>query len=312
MKLPFFALFIAISLASHASGEVFRLSSWGIPAGDYSGIVPIGNDEYAVVSDDNRRAGFFVWHLAFDKASGKLTSAENRGFRGTDFPIDRDAEGIAFCPGRNSVFISGEQDQRVLEHRLDGSLTGSGLHVPEEMGIRNIQPNRGFEALTFDAGRNLFWTVTESHLKSDAPRHLRLTSFGLDMEPCGTYDYILDDEMAKNHGRDHYHGLVALAVLPGGDLLALEREVVITKRYNRSRCWCKLYRFNPNGGNKALVHEWDTVFSLTSQHFANYEGMCLGPQLEDGRQTLLLVSDSQSGFGKAMWHLHDYLKVVIL
>ena len=50
-------------------------------------------------------------------------------------------------------------------------------------------------------------------------------------------------------------------------------------------------------------------FSIT---FANYEGMCLGRPLPDGRQTLLLVNDSQGGYRKGPFRLKDYIKVIVI
>ena len=47
-------------------------------------------------------------------------------------------------------------------------------------------------------------------------------------------------------------------------------------------------------------------------NYANYEGMCLGPKLNDGRQTLILINDSQAGAGNSLYRLKDYIKIIIL
>lgn len=295
-----------------AQAHTAKLRNYGIPPGDYSGITALGGDRYAVVSDNSSKAGFFVWHLVFDLSDGKLFSARDEGFRGCDFPFDRDAEGIAYCPQRGSVFISGEEDQRILEHRPDGTLTGSELAIPSALSRDSIQGNRGFEALCYDSIRHLFWTVTESPLLADADLQLRLTSFGTDLAPHTTVPYTLHPQQATSPGRDHYHGVVALAAEPDGSLLVLEREARIARNYSGSRCWCRLFRFSPQTGQKTLLREWKTRFTLFNTRFANYEGMCLGPVLCDGRRTLLLISDSQGGYGKSIWHLRDRLKVIVL
>ena len=289
-----------------------KLHKYAIPSGDYSGITPLGGDRYAVVSDARQQAGFHVWHLLLDDETGKLLSAHDEGFRGCDFPIDRDAEGIAYCPQRGSVFISGEEDQRILEHRLDGSLTGSELAIPSALCRDSIRANRGFEALCYDSLRQVFWTVTESPLPSDAEGQLRLTSFGLDLAPRSIIFYTLHPQQVTSPGRDHYHGVVALVAEPEGTLLVLEREARIAPNFSGSRCWCRLFRFSPQSGQQTLLHEWSTRFTPFNTRFANYEGMCFGPTLRDGRRTLLLVSDAQGGYGKAFWHLRDRLKVIIL
>jgi hypothetical protein len=42
---------------------------------------------------------------------------------------------------------------------------------------------------------------------------------------------------------------------------------------------------------------------------ANFEGMCLGPTLSDGRRCLVLIADSQKGAGGLT---QEYVKVILL
>ena len=63
---------------------------------------------------------------------------------------------------------------------------------------------------------------------------------------------------------------------------------------------------------KRLLFTVTTRMNLLQQNFANYEGMCLGRRLADGRQTILLVSDSQGGYGRGPVHLKDYVRVLII
>ncbi|MCF0197321.1 MAG: esterase-like activity of phytase family protein, partial [Bacteroidaceae bacterium] len=256
---------------------------------------------------------FHVWHLRIDSLTGRLLSVADEGFRGVPYPIRRDAEGVAFCPSRNTLFISGEEDQRILEHRLDGALTGKELSVPQWADKSHIQPGRGFEALCYDAARRCFWTVTESPLRGDSALHLRLIPFGEDLQPRALVPYRMDAEQARDHGRDHYHGVVALCTMTGtDDLFVLERECRIAPNYLGSRCWCKVFRFNPEMGEKRLLEAWRSRFHLLDTRMANFEGMCPGPTLADGRHTLLFVSDSQGGYGRALWHLRDYLRILVV
>ena len=60
---------------------------------------------------------------------------------------------------------------------------------------------------------------------------------------------------------------------------------------------------------KQLVVEWKTTLSLFRSTLANYEGMCLGPKLLDGRQTLVLIADSQGG---SKGRVLEYVKVIAL
>ncbi len=96
----------------------------------------------------------------------------------------------------------------------------------------------------------------------------------------------------------------------------MERELYIPRRYNGAKCHIRLYSVNTMTEAegvlpKRLVHSFSTGIRLLGRkNFANYEGMCLGPRLEDGRQTILLIADSQNRAGNALYHLKDYIRVI--
>lgn len=300
------------SLSKGGRRNVYRLSRWDIPAADYSGITPLGDDRYAVVSDAEMRAGFSVWKIVFDSLECKIKSVESEGFRGVEYPIQRDQEGIAYSPFSHTVFICGEADQRVLEHNMDGTLTGRELPVPESMSVAHIVPNHGFESLCYSSASRGFWTVTESALREDPVGYLRMMCFDENLQVRSECPYHLSAPRAKSAGRDYYHGVSAMAALPDGRLLVLEREAFIASRYMGSTCWCSLWLFDPSSGNKSQLAEWVTGMTLFSSRFSNYEGLCLGPVMQDGRQSVLLLCDAQSGYGRAFWHLRDRIKVLLL
>ena len=60
---------------------------------------------------------------------------------------------------------------------------------------------------------------------------------------------------------------------------------------------------------KTLLTEFRTKVNLTRRNFANYEGICVGPKLSDGRQLLILVCDSQDQYRGVM---RDWFRTVIL
>ena len=60
---------------------------------------------------------------------------------------------------------------------------------------------------------------------------------------------------------------------------------------------------------KRLLTEWKTSLSLSKRSFANYEGMCLGPKLEDGSQVVILLSDSQDQYAGV---LKDWFKTIVI
>ena len=140
-----------------------------------------------------------------------------------------------------------------------------------------------------------------------------------------TYAYQMDQPSTHKKADIYVMGVSELCVLPDGQLLVLEREAFIPKIKIGAFCKCKLYLVNPlNSENfsmkenissdtpflkKRLLTEWKTGLSLSKRSFANYEGMCLGPKLEDGSQVIILLSDSQDQYAGV---LKDWFKTIVI
>ena len=313
-----------------------NLARWNVPPGNYSGIAPLGDGRYAVVDDKEPREGFFVFRIEQDEQTGQVTGVWNEGFRGQTSSLSggRDAEGVAFVPDDGLVWVSGEADQRVTAYRTDGVAAGRELAVPDGMGRASVQPNYGFEALCYEASAGLFWTVTENALKADLRAWgdtacLRLQSFDVAGQPQAQYAYPLDLPQAGTGQRQYAHGVVALWAPGNGRLWVLEREMTVSKRRLKSRSFQKLYEVEPRSENilspdvtvesvggrwlkKRLLASFSTRMRLIRPPLADYEGMCEGCRLADGRRTLLLISDSQGGYGNRMCHLRDWISVLVL
>lgn len=307
------------------------LALFGILPGNYSGITHIAGNDYAIVDDKNMTDGFMILSLDIDSiGKGKMIGAEMREPAGmaerrqAGTGKNRDCEGIAYCSATNTLFISGEEDQRILEYTLEGVPTGRELDIPQRMSRSAIRPNLGFEALTYNANTQRFWTTTESTLPRDGEcssltsknvsNRLRFISFDLSLKPADEYLYEMDLPTAKRKKGMLAHGVPSLVALDDGSLLVMEREAFIAKNKVGSFCRIKLFHAVPDNGmmRKEKLTEFVTRLRIGKMNFANYEGMCLGPRLADGRQTLLLISDSQNGAGNSLFHLKDYLKVVII
>lgn len=323
------------------------MAKWNIGASGYSGITALGGNRYAILSDHDPKDGFYTFRIDQNDHTGAVSGIYMEGFKGNRHPtVDangnsiRDTEGIAYFPPANTVFISGEGDMQILEYDLQGQPTGRSLAVPPPFSKGNIVHNYGFEALCYDTVRHRFWTTTESMLKSDGtaagPLHptarnlLRLQSFGDNLQPSAQYAYRMDEGRKDDFGKGYFYGVPALTTLPDGRVLVLEREANITSGGLSSTVRCKLYLVNPDEGHridssteiarldpnkflvKTLLADWTTQVQPFRLNFANYEGMCLGQQLSDGRQTVLLISDSQYGYRKGPFHLKDYIKVIVI
>ena len=140
-----------------------------------------------------------------------------------------------------------------------------------------------------------------------------------------TYAYQMDQPSTHKKADIYVMGVSELCVLPDGQLLVLEREAFIPKIKIGAFCKCKLYLVNPLNSEKfsmkenfssdtpflkrRLLTEWKTGLSLSKRSFANYEGMCLGPKLEDGSQVIILLSDSQDQYAGV---LKDWFKTIVI
>lgn len=342
-----FLCFLALLTAGGAAGQDVRLlaprslGKWGIRAGNYSGITSLGGGLYAVVDDKYPYEGFFVFRITQDSVTGQVVRVTDEGFRGGNLRLEKDldAEGIAYRAEDSTVWVSRESDQRIPAYGIDGRPDGRELAVPDGMKPPAIVPNYGFEALAYDAGRGMFWTMTENVLKADgAPLSpgardavcLRLQSFGADGKPGAQYAYRPDLPHAKTKGRAYAFGAVALWVQADGSLWVMEREIDVARRILKSKTHIHIYKVCPEAGDaltaddltpermrgkaleKQLVASFMTRMRLFRPKFANYEGLCEGARLADGRRTMLLVADSQNGYGNRLCHLRDLIRVLVL
>lgn len=292
-----------------------------VPAGNYSGVTWLGGDRYAVVDDKSPTAGFLLLTVRLDSVTGKIRKVQADSFM-TNHQPNRDEEGICYVPQTNTLFLSSESDGQIIEYAMDGQLTGRRLNIPEVFG--DPHNNRGFEALTYNAVTHRFWTTTENTLKTDGRKptirrkisnKLRLQSFGDDLQPREQYWYKTDSSAVVDTLGKSTLGVSGLAALDDGRVVVLEREVRKAAKNIGSFTHIKLYVVNPSMQQpgellrKQLLTEFRTRINLTRRSFANYEGLCVGPRLSDGRQVLLLVADSQNQYNG--W-LKDWFKTVII
>ena len=311
---------MATASASQASAPVVETKATVTPAiasGQYSGITHIAGSRYAVVDDKYRGGGILFFDIELDPVTGTIGQVRTEIPPATKLAnvSGRDCEGIAYADGM--LYVSAETDQSIREYDLAGNATGRTFAVPEEMGINRIHPNAGFEAFTYNAVTRHFWTTTERPLLKDTlvPRLHRLQRFNDSFQPDRQYLYQMDEPFASPADtRAYIHGISAMTALDDGSLLILEREVYVptslVRAIGETFSVTKIYQVVPSGDGSAILPKHLLVeFTTRAANLANYEGMCLGPVLQDGRQTLLLIADSQGGYGGLT---KEYLKVILL
>ena len=238
-------------LAQEATLHKQRAFPKTVSAGNYSGIAWLGGTKYAIANDKSPTAGFYLMTIETDNLTGELLMVREDTFLTSGLP-NRDEEGICYMPQTQTVFVSGEDDQEILEYNLQGQLTGRKLNIPEV--FKTAYSNGGFEALTYQVATQRFWTTSENTLKADGQKptvkrkianRLRLQSFGDDLQPKEQYWYETDSAVTRKHKGRSILGVSGLAALDDGRIVVLEREMYFPKKQIGSYSLVKLYLVDP-------------------------------------------------------------------
>ena len=196
--------------------------------------------------------------------------------------------------------------------------------IPESTLRKDGQPATPQNGL---ANRLRLMRLDRGKMKEDSNKeeYSEQVSSKKDSRYMATYAYQMDQPSTHKKADIYVMGVSELCALPDGQLLVLEREAFIPKIKIGAFCKCKLYLINPLNSEefsmnekfssdtpflkKRLLTEWKTGLSISKRSFANYEGMCLGPKLEDGSQVVILLSDSQDQYAGV---LKDWFKTIVI
>jgi hypothetical protein len=251
--------------------------------------------------------------------------------------LAEDREGIAYDPARREILIANEQtgaDRRwpsIERYSIDGKALAL-LRVDSDPALApflHVRSNRSFESLTRATDGSACWTANEDALQVDGPAAsdaagavVRLLKLDPDLHPLAQFAYPIDSYGAKIRNPSvvsgkEINGLSDLIALPGGRLLALERAFggdiggyasLRTRLYlvdlsGATDISTAQYRDGLAGkrwtpAKKRLL--WEEGWGLTD---SNFEGMALGPELQDGSRLLLLVADNNGGSAQALFTL---------
>ncbi len=220
----------------------------------------------------------------------------------------------------------------------------SSTHSPSD-----FHPNYGYESLAYDSVRHLLWSISRSTLRNDGEpaswqngeaNRLRLfafdwsersetsSMFGSVRHPIAvSYAYRMDAPAMRKRPQTYAMGVSEFCVCFLMDSFSCwsvrcmcpsPREVLpanasfISSILPRNRSSSMSASFASDDVpyvRKTLLTQWSTRLTLLGRSFANYEGMCLGPQLADGSQALILLSDSQDQYAGV---LKDWFKTIVL
>ncbi|MBQ7666689.1 MAG: esterase-like activity of phytase family protein [Kiritimatiellae bacterium] len=285
----------------------FALDADSAPEG-LSGVSWLGRsdafaaDLFAFAEDSGGRVHFA--DVFFDAAIGAATGAAFRAV--STVPGAVDLEGVAFDSAACALWLSDEQGPALFRAAVSPGGTGGApvLGAPSDErrlippALRRSRPNRSLEALCFDDASGILWTASESAVEGDAPGIARIAA--IDPATGASREYTLALEEAPGAYMPSlpqpFTGLCALAALPGGRLLALERsfgyEIVAAEDGSAKQSLCRmtLSLVETEGAPPGGALRKTVLFRALSGD-ANYEGICLGPTLRDGARAVIAVAD---------------------
>ena len=248
-----------------------------------SGLSRIEGDAYFCVDD----RGGWLHEVTIAVGENDATFRTNRSVR---LQGRKDLEGCAYDPLTRNVWVSDESDTSIRAFDPSTGREVASLSIPETYakGARNY---RSLESLAMSRDGLRLYTANEENLKCDPTNVVRIQEFvrkdaSGEFLPSRQFLYEVDPPGGKAFGKRTFSGVSELLSMPDGSLLVLEREFSVKTFLPTFRS--RLYRIVPGQPGKTLVWGADTGFS-------NYEAVCLGPTLRDGRQSLILVSDGGAG-----------------
>ena len=209
-----------------------------------------------------------------------------------------DCEGIAWVVGEGRFYVSAEGGPGIQGFgRADGK-AGPVLKLPEVFG--QARGNLSLESLTFESTAGRFWTANEEALTVDGPVAGTKEGTLVRLQEISKEGRMLRQvawrtECAGMRFQGAGNGVVDLCLLPGGQLLVLERGFGSGGLHARVFL-ADLAGATETGSMETLAGEAIKVAGKTllmdlPSGFTNYEGMCAGPVLADGSRSLIFVAD---------------------
>ena len=270
---------------------------------DHEAIVKVSDSTLVIASEGYCRLKEYpILHTSADAAKvGYQQNLWESRWPSSDFYPNYNFESLAFDSVRQYLWTIPES-----------TLRKDGQPATPQNGLANQ-----LRLMRFDWGK-----IKENRKKEEYSEQVSSKKDSRYMTP---YAYQMDQPSTHKKADIYVIGVSELCALPDGQLLVLEREAFIPKIKIGAFCKCKLYLINPLNSDgfsmeekfsadtpflkKRLLTEWKTGLSLSKRSFANYEGMCLGPKLEDGSQVVILLSDSQDQYAGV---LKDWFKTIVI
>jgi hypothetical protein len=299
----------------------FPLPAGEVGARELSGIAWVGGDRYLTVSDKD--AALYRLTVSLDPATGRVERAQV-----TDrLAIGQggDLEGVAHTPD-GTVYVSDEAGPAVRRYDAATGRDRGTVRLPPVFA--SARRNLSLESLALSPDGRTLWTANEEALAGDGPTNVQADGKGTlvrlqRLRADGRGGWRADGQWAyRVDGVEPFlgrapSGLVELAALPDGTLLALERAAGIVGLAGdlptaQVRFRSRLYAVDVGGvadtsrlarlsasvpvARKKLL--WEATFPSL-----NFEGIALGPALRAGERALVLLSDDGNGLSQSVYAL---------
>lgn len=236
-------------------------------------------------------------------------------------------ESIRYDKGGNGVWVSSEAPNAVYHIADDGSRTQLALPASVTGRTPAGASNYGLEGLTFTPGGDL-WVSRENSLSGDATNIIRLSNIGSDGALVRQFAYTLDNVVSIQRPDGAIianppgtgvgnNGVAEILAVSDTEFFVMERGWDGLSGGDISHNYIRIYSVdisqatdvsaitNLDGSTaytaltKTLIFdsqsaEISSVLNTLDTKIDNIEGMSFGPQLADGRQSLILVSDNNN------------------
>jgi hypothetical protein len=292
--------------------------------GGLSGI-DFNGENYVLVSDHSTNPVIFKSKIVIENHEIKDVQIVKATTISCDSILSFDTESIRFLDKNNAYLIVGEGNidkghhPVIFEINQDGECTRTYqlpkfFQAGENGGPRN---NRVFEGLSLNHDNSGFWVINELPLKRDGTRPKLFDT----NSPLRLTHYLFNEDQPNLQLSYDLERIIRLPLLPFGingatEILQIdERHLLILERAysaghksrsNRIKIFLvdisnrknllnveSLKNHKMHNLSKTLIFDSGKIRKQFKYKFIdNIEGMSLGPELENGNKSLILVSDN--------------------